>query len=400
MGQEDLYWDPFDYELHRDPRPVWRRMMEEAPLYRNEPLDFWALTRFDDVLNGLVDWQTFSSSRGDLLEHIQGEPLPQFQNSIITNDPPYHTSMRRLLSRAFTPRRVSDLEPVVRASARELLDGRLGTGGFDFVEDFGARLPGMVIAALLGVPEADREYIRHLSDEQLHQEPDDRTQDRQRRVAAELAEYYFERVRERRLHPRDDMMSALVHAEITEEDGTTRRLTDTEAVAFIKLLSTAGNETTAKLIGFSGAALAQFPNERARLVAHPELLPGAIEEILRFESPAHCLGRLVQRDVILHGQLVRQGSVVVLIQAATGRDPRQFPDPDRLDVTRVIERHLSLGFGPHVCLGASLARLEGRVALEEMLVRFPEWDVDWDNCEIVHTGSAVRGYARLPILLP
>ncbi len=397
MMADDLYWDPYDYDLHRDPHPVWGRMMTDAPLYRNEQLDFWAVTRFDDVLAGLVDWTTFSSAHGDQLEVIRGGPIPDSQNSIIFNDAPYHTSLRRLLSRAFTPRSVSDLEPVTRQFTRELLDEHSGSTTFDYVEDFGSRLPGMVIAAMLGIPESDRDYVRRTTDEQLHREPGERDMERHHRVGAELVAYYGAQLAERRKKPRDDMMSALLAAEITEDDGSSRKLTDEEAVAFIKLLSSAGNETTAKLIGWIGSSLAEFPGERAKLVKQKDLIRNGVEEILRYEPPALCLARVAQRDVLLHGEVVPAGGVVIFIQAATGRDPRQFRHPDRLDVERKIERHLSFGFGPHVCLGAPLARLEGRIALEETLARFPEWDVDWEGCDIVHTGSAVRGYAKLPI---
>ncbi len=397
MMADELYWDPYDYDLHRDPHPVWGRMMAEAPLYRNEQLDFWAVTRFDDVLHGLVDWRTFSSAQGDQLEVIRGGPIPDSQNSIIFNDAPYHTSLRRLLSRAFTPRSVSDLEPVIRRFTQELLDEHEGAAAFDYVEDFGSRLPGMVIAAMLGIPESDRDYVRRTTDEQLHREPGERDMERHHRVAAELVGYYADQLAERRKKPRDDMMSALLAAEINEDDGSSRKLTDQEAVAFIKLLSSAGNETTAKLIGWIGSSLAEFPAERAKLVQQRELIPNAIEEILRYEPPALCLARVAQRDVTLHGEVVPKGGVVIFIQAATGRDPRQFRDPDRLDVERRIERLLSFGFGPHVCLGAPLARLEARIALEETLARYPEWDVDREGCDIVHTGSAVRGYAKLPI---
>ena len=397
MRADELYWDPYDYDLHRDPHPVWGTMMADAPLYRNEKLDFWAVTRFDDVLNGLVDWRTFSSAEGDQLEVIRGGPIPDAQNSIIFNDAPYHTSLRRLLSRAFTPRSVSDLEPDIRRFTQELLDEHAGATAFDYVEDFGNRLPGMVIAAMLGIPESDRDYVRRTTDEQLHREPGERDMERHHRVGAELVAYYGAQLAERRKKPRDDMMSALLAAEISEDDGSSRKLTDEEAVAFIKLLSSAGNETTAKLIGWIGSSLAEFPGERAKLVNDRELIRNGIEEILRYEPPALCLARVAQRDVVLHGEVVPKGGVVIFIQAATGRDPRQFRDPDRLDVTRKIERHLSFGFGPHVCLGAPLARLEGRIALEETLARFPEWDVDREGCDIVHTGSAVRGYAKLPI---
>jgi cytochrome P450 len=397
MMANELYWDPYDYDLHRDPHPVWGAMMAEAPLYRNEQLDFWAMTRFEDVLNGLVDWRTFSSAQGDQLEVIRGGPIPDSQNSIIFHDAPYHTSLRRLLSRAFTPRSVSDLEPVIRRFTQDLLDEHSGTATFDYIEDFGSRLPGMVIAALLGIPEGDRDYVRRTTDEQLHREPGERDMERHHRVGAELVSYYADQLAERRKKPRDDMMSALLAAEITEDDGSSRKLTDAEAVAFIKLLSSAGNETTAKLIGWIGSSLAEFPGERAKLVKQPELVPNAIEEILRYEPPALCLARVALRDVVLHGEVVPAGGVVIFIQAATGRDPRQFSQPDHLDVERKIERHLSFGFGPHVCLGAPLARLEARIALEETLTRFPEWDVDWAGCDIVHTGSAVRGYSNLPI---
>lgn len=258
----------------------------------------------------------------------------------------------------------------------------------------------MVIAAMLGIPEGDREYVRRTTDEQLHREPGERDMERHHRVAAELVSYYAAQLAERRKKPRDDMMTALLAAEITEDDGASRTLTDAEAVAFIKLLSSAGNETTAKLIGWIGSSLAEYPGERAKLVTQPALIPNALEEILRYEPPALCLARVAQREVTLHGEIVPEGGVVIFIQAATGRDPRQFRHPDQLDVERKIERILSFGFGPHVCLGAPLARLEARIALEETLVRFPEWDVDWEGCDIVHTGSAVRGYAKLPIRIP
>ncbi len=392
-----LHWDPFDYGLHEDPHPMWRRMMDEMPLYRNEEWDFWALTRFDDVVNGFVDWKTFSSARGDQLEIIQGDPPDWLGLQLLSLDPPKHTVMRRLLSRAFTPRRISELEPVTRHYTRELLDQFVGSSQFDFVEDFGGKLPGMVIASMLGIPDADRERIRQLSDELIHRDPAETDTERLSRVGTELGEYFYAQLMERRKRPTDDMMSALLSVEVTDDDGTVRRLNDEEAVAYTHLLAVAGNETTAKLIGWIGSSLALFPAERAKLVERSDLIPNAVEEVLRYEPPALCLARVVQRDFEIHGQVVPEGAVMVFIQAATGRDPRVFKDPEVFDVERKIERHLSFAFGPHVCLGAALARLEARIAIEEVLARFPEWDVDWTNCEIVHTGSAVRGYARLPV---
>jgi cytochrome P450 len=397
--ERELYWDPWDYALQANPHPVWRRMREEAPLYRNEKHDFWVLTRFQDVLDVLVDWKTYSSAQGVLIEVIRGGQS-EYSRSMIAEDPPVHTVHRHLASRAFTPRAVKRIEDRVRGFAQRLLDERIGSGGFDFVEDFGARIPGMAIAAMLGTPDSDLELIRHLTDAQLHIEAD-KPFDRSTfdELSAQLGEYFLAQARARRRDPTDDIMSALMTMEFTDEAGVTRKLADMEAVGYINLLSGAGNETTARFTGWAGATLALYPEQRAKLVAQPELIPNGVEEILRYEPPAMALARVVQRDVVWYGQVIPEGSLVVVVQAATGRDQRQFPDPDpdTLDVERRMDRILTFGFGQHVCLGASLARMEGRIVVEEMLARFPEWDVDWANTDIVHTGSAVRGYCKLPI---
>jgi cytochrome P450 len=397
---DQLYWDPWDYEFHANSHPVWRRMREEAPLYYNEQYDFWAVTRFQDVMQVLADWKTYSSAQGDTIEIIRSGILGEFSRSLIAEDPPAHTTHRQLVSRAFTPRAVKRIEDRVRAFAQELLDERRGSGGFDFVDDFGARIPGMVIAAMLGTPDSDLDQIRRLTDASLHIEPDkpfDRTTYEQ--LGLELGQYFLEHARARRQHPEDDIMSALVTMEFTDDQGATRKLHDTEAVSYIKLLSSAGNETTARFTGWAGATLAQFPLERAKLVADPRLIANGVEEILRFEPPAMALARVVRSDVEWYGTVVPQGSTIVAVQASTGRDQRQFrdSDPDVLNVERPIDRILTFGFGSHLCMGASLARMEGRIVVEEMLARFPKWDVDWQRTDIVHTGSQVRGYCKLPI---
>jgi cytochrome P450 len=279
-----------------------------------------------------------------------------------------------------------------------MLDAQVGSGGFDFVDDFGARIPGMVIAAMLGTPDTDLEELRRLIDAQMHigsDDPLDRTNFND--LAARVGEYFLEHVRARRKNPSDDLMSTLVTMEVTDEHGVTRKLEELEAVGYMALLSNAGNETTARFIGWVGATLAEYPDQRAKLVTRPDLIANAVDEILRYESPAMALARVVQNDVSLYDQVVPKGSVMVLIHAATGRDQRKFSNPDTLDVERRIDRHLSFGFGSHVCMGAPLARMEGRIVIEEMLTRFPEWEVEWDKTEIVHTGSSVRGYCRLPI---
>jgi cytochrome P450 len=397
MTSTELYWDPYDYDLHADPHPVWRRMREEAPLYRNDRFDFWALSRFQDVWDTLGDWRSYSSAQGPILEMIRSGPVPDHMQSIIMKDPPRHTALRQTLNRAFTPRRVADLEAQIRAFVQKLLDEFTTSSGFDYVADFGAKIPGMVIATMLGTPDAALEEIRRLTDESLHLDEGDATQDAHYELAAALRDIHRTQLEARKVTPGDDLMSALLAAEITDDDGTTRRLTDTEMLSFIGLLSAAGNETVAKFVGWAGATLARYPAERAKLVADPDLIPNGVEEILRFEPPAMALARVTKRDVTLYDEVVPEGSAVVLVTAATGRDQRVFDDPDRLDVARPVERHLSFGFGPHVCLGAWLARLQARIVVEETLLRFPEWDVEWDQCEIVHTGSSVRGYAKLPI---
>jgi cytochrome P450 len=233
----------------------------------------------------------------------------------------------------------------------------------------------------------------------LHREPGEvDPMERLAPIQAQLAGYFMSYVNERREQPRDDMMTDLLEAEVEDDTGTKRRLSDVELLAFILLLSGAGNETVARLLGFAGAGLAQFPEEREKLVANPGLIPNAVEELLRWEAPSPVQARTVMRDVEWYGTTVPEGSVILLLTGSAGRDDRQYPDPDRLDVERKIGRHVSFGYGTHFCLGASLARLEARVALEEVLARFPRWDVNWDGVERVTT-STVRGFAKVPIRL-
>ena len=392
----DLYYDPYDYEIDADPYPIWRRMRDEAPLYRNERYDFWALSRFQDVLDASIDHAVYSSGRGTVLEIIRG-PQPPPMQPMIFMDPPEHDRLRALVSRAFSPKRIAQMEASTRTIVCDYLEPLRDAHGFDFVADFGAKVPMMVISSMLGVPIADRDAIREWTDQMLHCDPDEvDAEARRMEFGGKLFEYIAGYIAERRTTPRDDMMTDLLHAEIEDPDGGTRRLADHELLAFILLLAGAGNETVARLLGWSGATLARFPQERAKLVAAPGLLPNAIEELLRYEAPSPIQARTLTRDVAWYGETVRAGSVMMLLTGSAGRDERQYPDPDRFDVERKIGRHVSFGYGAHFCLGAALARLEGRIALEETLARFPTWEVDWDRSERVHT-STVRGYARLPI---
>jgi cytochrome P450 len=390
----EVYYDPYDYGIDADPHPVWRRLRDEAPLYRNDHYDFWALSRFADVWAASTDWRTFSSARGTVLEMMDRIPEPR---SMIFQDPPEHEALRKLVSRAFSPRRIAALEARVRELVVGYLDPLVGSGGFDYVGDFGARLPAMVIGSMLGVPREEQEKIRGWTDEVLHRDAGEtEVSGRIKAVQRELWGYFWRYIQERRQEPRDDMMTDLLEAEIVGDDGERRRLSDPEVLVFIALLSGAGNETVARLLGWAAWVLARNPAERTLLVADPARIPNAVEELLRYEAPSPVQARSVTRDVELHGTVVPAGSRVLLLTGSAGRDEREFDAPDEFRVDRRLERHVSFGYGVHFCLGASLARMEGRIALEETLRRFPTWAVDEEAAEMVHT-STVRGWAKLPV---
>ncbi len=391
----DLYYDPYDFEIDADPYPIWRRLRDERPLYYNERYDFYALSRFEDVERALVDWRTYSSAKGTLLELIRsGMEIPP--GSIIFEDPPNHDLHRGLLSRVFTPRKMNAIEPKVREFCARALDPLVGSGGFDFIRDLGAQMPMRTIGMLLGIPEQDQEAIRDRIDDGLRLEegkmPD---LDLMRNQASAFEEYIDWRAK----HPSDDLMTDLLRATYQDKDGVERTLTREEVLSYVNLLAAAGNETTTRLIGWTGKVLSDHPDQRRALVEDRSLVPNAIEELLRFEPPSPVQGRFVMRDVEHYGQVVPEGSVVLLINASANRDERKFTDGERFDVRRKIDHHLSFGYGIHFCLGAALARLEGRVALDEVLQRFPEWEVDWDNAVQART-STVRGWEKLPVIVP
>ena len=407
MGATDteIIYDPYDRVIDADPHPVWKRLRDEAPLYYNDRYDFFALSRFDDVLAASTDWRTYSSARGTVLEMIDttvpvGESPADGGDGggmMIFMDPPHHDDLRRLVSRAFTPRRVSALEDRVREMCAELLDPQAGGEGFDYLDDFAARVPAMVIGALLGVPKEDQDQLRVWGDWLMRYEPDGLSAEKADAVG-KLTSYLTDMIRDRQANPRDDMTSDLLTTEITLGDGTTRRLTRSEVHSFITLLQLAGSETTARLLGWAAVLLARHPDQRAKLLADPGLIPNAVEELLRYEAPSPIQARYVTADVAWHGSVVPAGSKLAMLTGSAGRDERKFPDPDRFDVERHFDRHVTFGYGIHFCLGASLARLEGNLVLDETLRRFPSWSVDESAVELVQT-STVRGPIKVPITL-
>jgi cytochrome P450 len=393
----ELYYDPFDTEIDKDPHPVWKRLREEAPLYYNEKHDFFALSRFDDVDKALMNWDAYRSGRGSTLEIIKANiTLPP--GIILMEDPPIHDLHRGLLSRVFTPRKMNALEPKVRDFCARSLDPLVGAGGFDFIGDLGAQMPMRTIGMLLGIPEQDQEAIRDRLDEGMRiEEGEEYAPPTENDFMAAGGEMFADYVDWRARHPSDDLMTELLTAEFEDETGTNRRLSREEILTYIMLLAGAGNETTTRLIGWAGKLLAEHPDQRRELVEDRSLLSQAVEEILRFEAPSPVQARHVNRDVEHHGEVVREGSVMVLLNGSANRDDRQFLDADRFDIHREVSHHLSFGYGIHFCLGAALARLEGRVAIDEVLNRFPEWSVDWNGAVQAHTPT-VRGWEKLPVI--
>jgi cytochrome P450 len=394
----DLYWDPFEKSLRVDPHTTWRRLRDEAPVYYNDRYDFWALSRFADVDATHRDAKTFSSAHGTVLE-IMSENSMNSEGMMIFLDPPDHTRLRRLVSKAFTPRRIGEIETNVRALCADLLDARRGEASWDYVQEFGALLPSSVIGTLLGVPAEDSETVRGMIDLMFHIEPGKgMINDTSMMAGFNLHSYISEQLALRKGNPQDDLLTDLVQAEIVDDDGTTRRLTAAESANFAVLLVSAGTETVARLIGWAGLLLAAHPDQRAELVANPALIPNTVEELLRYESPSPVQGRWTTREVELHGQRIPAESKVLLLTGSAGRDEREFPDADRFDIHRQMDRHVSFGYGIHLCLGAALARMEGRIAIEETLLRYPDWSVDADQAVLLFT-STVRGYSKLPIVV-
>ena len=394
MGAE-IYYDPYDFEIDADPYPIWKRMRDEAPLWYNEKYDFFALSRFDDVQAALVDWNTYRSGRGSILELIKANiEIPS--GVILFEDPPVHDIHRGLMSRVFTPKKMNAIEPKVREYCARTLDPLVGSGGFDFIRDLGAQMPMRTIGFLLGIPEQDQEAIRDRLDEGLRLEegaPSDQFK------GDPHPDMFGDYVDWRAEHPSDDLMTELLNAEYEDETGTLRKLTRAEVLTYVGLLAGAGNETTARLIGWTGKTLAEHPDQRRQIAEDRSLVPQAIEEILRFEAPSPVQARYVAEDVEHYGEKVPEGSVMVILNGSANRDDRHYAEGDSFNIHRPPGHHLSFGYGLHFCLGAALARLEGRVALDEVMKRWPEWDVDYDNAKQART-STVRGWESLPVVTP
>jgi cytochrome P450 len=388
------YYDPYDLGINLDPYPVYRRLRDEAPVYYNEQHDFYAVSCYDDVERGLVDKDHFSNARSDVLEFIKaGVEFPS--GIFIFEDPPLHTVHRGLISRVFTPRKMAAIEPQVRDYCVQALDRLVGRDHFDFVRDLGAQMPMRVIGMLLGIPEGDQAAIRDHVDASISTDPGEPITD----LSALAGDIFAEYIDWRAEHPSDDLMTELLNVEFEDETGTVRRLGREEILTYVSIIAGAGNETTTKLIGWTGRVLADHPDQRRLLVEEPGLIANAIEEVLRFEPPGPHVARFVVRDAAFDGGTVPAGSALLCLVGSANRDERRWMDPDTFDVRRDAAGHLTFSYGIHFCLGAALARLEGRVALEEVLKRFPEWTVDEANARLA-SSSTVRGWETLPVVVP
>ena len=385
-------YNPFDWETAHNPYPVYRQLRDEAPVYRNEQFGFWALSRYDDVVAAHLNSDDFSSAHGVTIEGAEKDaPF------LIVKDPPEHTAHRRIVGRLFTPRRIALMEPFIRRTAAGLLDKLRDADRFDVVEDFSFRLPLDVISELIGIPESYRLQIHHLSDRIAVRESAAMSEDGIL-ATLELAGLLTDLVGERRASPGDDVITMLMNTPVEEEDGRTRMLTDDELAGRFLELSFAGHETVAKLIPNGVVALAWCPDARRELAANPALMANAVEEMLRWDPPSHYQGRWTTRDVEVRGTVIPADQRVILVTGSAVHDERKYPDPDTFDIHRDIDRHVSFGFGRHLCLGASLARLETRVAFEELLKRFPDFTIDETGVER-RVNVNVRGLSKLPVVV-
>lgn len=392
--QGPAYWDPYQPDIYYNPYPAYRRLREEAPLYYNEEYDFYAVSRFADVERGLSDREVFSSARSDVLEFLKSDELEVPTSMFIWQDPPNHTAYRSVVSRVFTPKRMNELEGQIRDYCARCLDPLVGAERIDFIADLGAPLPGGVIGMLLGIPDEDRDIVRERVDAALRTEAGKPMEVSQASYQGEGFEEYIEW---RMKYPSDDLMTELLQTEFVDEIGIKRKLTVDEILIFINVLAGAGNETTSRLIGWTGKILSDHPEQRRQIVENPGLIPATIEEILRFEPPGPSVARYVTQDVELHGRVIPAGSALLCLVASANRDEQRFPDGDSFNIHRQGAPHISFGRGIHSCLGMALARVEGRVALDEILKRFPNWTVEIDKAEL-SASSTTRGWDTLPAI--
>jgi len=380
-------YDPFDYALHDNPYPIYRELRDQAPVYHNEQRNFWALSRYDDCQSAVRDFKTFSSAKGTSLEDLKAQV-----KLLINTDPPEHTKMRHLISKLFTPAQVAPLEAAVRKMAKELLSPHLGAGRIDIITDFAAKLPMAIICQLLGFPRSDEDMLRGLTDTVVHRDEGmAEMPDEGMHATLKLYEYFNADMAKRAAGAsREDIVTLLMAA---EADG---RLTHDEVLGYIYILSIAGNETTTKLIGNLCYQLHRHPDQAAELREDLSILPSAVEETMRFDGPTQMMARTTTRETVLHNVTIPADAKIALIFTSANRDERHYQNAESFDIHRNPRDHLGFGGGLHACIGAALARLEARVAMEEIIAALGHFEVDETKLERMHSPN-VRGYTRVPL---
>jgi cytochrome P450 len=387
-------FNPYDRAFANDPYPIYKQLRDEAPVYHCEPLKFWALSRYADVLEAHRDFKTFSSAGGVTIEGLDANiPL------LIVKDPPEHRWHKALITKVFTQERMGALEPFIRKLVNALLDKAAGKTEFDFVQEFALLIPLEVISELIGIPAELRQEIHAATNKVLFRGEDAADMAEMFATMARVHNIYLDLVRDRRAHPRNDPITYLADSEVQDDSGEARRLTDDEMAFRFAELAAAGHETVAKAIPNGAMAFHRFPGERRKLIENPKLYGSMVEEILRFDPPSQLQGRTTTRDVTLHGVTIPAGSKTMLLTGAATRDERKFENPDVFDVSRDAPLDaVYFGFGIHRCLGIHLARLEIRVAYEELLKRYPNFEVDPSRATR-SVLSNVRGVNSLPARL-
>ncbi len=398
-------FDPMSEEFFEDPYEMYRWLRDEEPCYHNEELGFWAVSRYDDCVEVHRDVATFTSTRGVSLAQLRnssfGEIVDQI-GSMIMMDPPMHERMRKLVNRAFTPRRIAEWEPVAQRVIDGFLDDLVGRDGFDAVREFSGPFPVEIISTIVGIPEGDRQQMRHWTDTMLELEVGNPfPTDAGIQASVDMNAYLLALVVDRREllakgNAPDDMLCHLLEAEVEREDGEVEALSDLEISRFIALLTAAGSETVTKLVGNAVVTFGEHPDELARLIADPSLAGSAVDEVLRWKAPSQYQGRYSMRERELHGRTIPADQPILIVTGAANRDERAYDDPDRFDITRTGPLGISFGHGIHYCIGAHLARLEGRIAFTELYRRWPDLDVDLDAVEYVHMAN-VAGPSSVPV---
>jgi cytochrome P450 len=391
-------FDPFSEEFFNDPYETYRRLRDEAPVYYSEQYGFYALSRFADVLAAHRDWETFSSAHGVELFLLSKDPeeIRSYRN-IIMMDPPEHDRFRSLVSRVFTPRAVTALEPMIREVICSFLDPLNDQLEFDAVADLAAPFPVEVISRMLGVPEEDRQQIRHRIDLTLRREPGQLAPSAENQQAVvENGIYFHELTVEKRKNPGDDMLSRLTQVTVDRGDGVETGLDDAEITGFAALLGGAGAETVTKLVGNAVVLFHRNPDQWRKVVDDREKIPRGVEEILRYWPPSQYQGRFSRQERTLESGTVPAGYPTLLITGAATRDPRAFERPDEFDIERQPGITIGFGHGVHSCLGAALARMESRIALEELLNRWHRLEVDETGLRRVQMAN-VAGYSNVPV---